>query len=302
MKKTTLIAVAAAVAAILTVSACGGDPLAVGTNQAGSPGSQIIVGSGDFTESQVVAEIYARALQSKGVKVSTQFSIGSREVYFNALKDASIDVLPEYTGALLKYLDPKSTAATNESVTAELSRQLPKGIVALTPSAAEDKDAVTVTRATAAKYKLATVSDLAPVAKDLALGAAPQFKTRVQGVIGLKDVYGVEFGSFVSLDAGGTLTMNALTNNQIQAADIFTTDPGIKKNNLVPLVDDKALFAAQNVLPIIKKAKLTDKVSAILNAVSAKLTTDDLIELNSAAADGTKLSDVAKDWLAKHPI
>ncbi|GGF33482.1 ABC transporter substrate-binding protein [Williamsia phyllosphaerae] len=302
MKKTTLVAAAVAAASVLTISACGGDPLNSSTDQSGSSGSQIIIGSADFTESQLVGEIYAQALQSKGVAVKTQFNIGSREVYFTALKDSSIDLVPEYTGALLKYLDEKSTAATPQAVTDELTQKLPEGIVGLTPSPAEDKDAICVTQDTASKYKLAKVSDLAPVGGELALGAAPEFKTRVQGVVGLKDVYGVTFKSFVPLDAGGTLTMNALTSGQVQAANLFTTDPGIAKNNLVTLTDDKSLFAAQNVLPVIKKSKQTDTVTTTLNAVSAKLTTDDLLTLNGQAADGTKPADIAKQWLAAHPV
>ncbi|GAA1456069.1 ABC transporter substrate-binding protein [Williamsia maris] len=302
MKKTTLVAAAIAAASVLTISACGGDPLDSNTDQSGSSGSQIIIGSADFTESQLVGEIYAQALQSKGVAVKTQFNIGSREVYFTALKDSSIDLVPEYTGALLKYLDEKSTASTPQAVDAELTQKLPEGIVGLTPSPAEDKDAICVTQDTASKFKLAKVSDLAPVGGELALGAAPEFKTRVQGVVGLKDVYGVNFKSFVPLDAGGTLTMNALTSGQVQAANLFTTDPGIAKNKLVALTDDKSLFSAQNVLPVIKKSKQTDTVTTTLNAVSAKLTTDDLIALNGQAADGTKAADIAKQWLAAHPV
>lgn len=301
MKKVGFVA-AMAVAAVMTVAACGGDPLDSSTETAGSSGSQIIIGSADFPESQLVGEIYAQALQSKGVKVETKFNIGSREVYFAALKDSSIDLVPEYTGALLKYLDEKSTASSADAVTAELTTKLPDGIVGLTPSAAEDKDAVTVTAATAAQYKLAKVSDLAPVAGSLVIGGAPEFKTRTQGLVGLKDVYGLTFKNFVPLDAGGTLTMNALTSNQIQVADIFTTDPGITTNKLVPLVDDKSLFSAQNILPVIKKSKLTDTVSTTLNAVSKQLTTTDLVSMNGEAGKGTKLSDIAKTWLAAHPV
>ena len=197
------------------------------------------MGSADFTESQLIASIYSQALQAAGVSVKEQFNIGSREVYIAALKDGSIDLVPEYSGALLSYLDPKSTAATTEAVTTELKSKLPSGISMLTPSAAEDKDVVAVTKATADKYKLKTVSDLKPVAGELVLGGPPEWKTRTQGVVGLRDVYGLNFKDFVSLDAGGTLTMTALTNGQIQAGDLFSTDPGLVTNNLVALEDDK---------------------------------------------------------------
>jgi osmoprotectant transport system substrate-binding protein len=299
MKKRTLLS-ALAVTSVLALSACGGggNPLSGGENTAGSSGSQVIVGSADFTESQLIASIYSQALQGAGVPTKEQFNIGSREVYIQALKDGSIDLVPEYTGAFLSYLDPKSTAATPQAVTSELSTKLPSGTAMLTPSPAEDKDVVAVTQATADKYKLKTISDLKPVAAELVLGGPPEWKTRTQGVVGLRDLYGLNFKDFVSLDAGGTLTMTALTNGQIQAGDLFSTDPGLHANHLVALEDDKNLFAAENVVPLIKAGKQNDTITKTLNAVSAKLTTDDLIEMNAEAAKGTNLSDIAKKWLA----
>jgi osmoprotectant transport system substrate-binding protein len=277
MKKRTILS-AMAVTSVLAVSACGGggggDPLSGGGDNTGSSGSQIIIGSADFTESQLIASIYSQALQAAGVQVKEQFNIGSREVYIAALKDSSIDLVPEYSGALLSYLDPKSTAATTES------------------------DVLAVTKATADKYKLKTISDLAPVAGELVLGGPPEWKTRTQGVVGLRDLYGLNFKDFVSLDAGGTLTMTALVNGQIQAGDLFSTDPGLLKNNLVALEDDKSLFAAENVVPLIKTAKENDTITKTLNDVSAKLTTADLITMNGEAATGTNLADIAKKWLA----
>jgi osmoprotectant transport system substrate-binding protein len=300
MKKRSIIS-ALAVTSVLALSACGGgggDPLSAGGDNKGSSGSQVIVGSADFTESQLIASIYSQALQANGVSVKEQFNIGSREVYIAALKDGSIDLVPEYTGALLSYLDPKSTAATPQAVQDELAKRLPDGTSMLTPSPAEDKDVVAVTQATADRYKLKTISDLKPVAGELVLGGPPEWKTRTQGVVGLRDVYGLNFKDFVSLDAGGTLTMTALTNGQIQAGDLFSTDPGLHSNHLVALVDDKNLFAAENVVPLIKSGKQNDEVTKTLNAVSAKLTTDDLISMNVEAATGTNLADIAKKWLA----
>src|SRR3954468_23527332 len=161
-----------ALTSVLALSACGGggsDPLSGDANDKGSAGSEVIIGSADFTERQLIASIYSQALQEKGVKVKEQFNIGSREVYIAALKDGSIDLVPEYSGALLSYLDPKSTAATPEAVSSELKGKLPSGISMSTPSPAEDKDVVAVTKATADKYKLKKVSDLAPVAGELIL-------------------------------------------------------------------------------------------------------------------------------------
>lgn len=299
MNKSTFLTLGLAAALVLSACGGGGDPLSGDGDNAGSAGSQVIVGSADFTESQLIASIYSQALQANGVGVKEQFNIGSREVYIEALKDGSIDLVPEYTGALLSHLDPKSTAATPDAVTAELKDKLPEGISMLTPSKAEDKDVVAVTQATADKYRLKAISDLAPVAGELVLGGPAEWKTRTQGVVGLRDVYGLNFKDFVSLDAGGTLTMTALTSGQIQAGDLFSTDPGLKANNLVALEDDKNLFAAENVVPLIKAGKQNDTVTNTLDAVSAKLTTDDLISMNAEAATGTNLADIAKKWLAE---
>jgi osmoprotectant transport system substrate-binding protein len=288
------------VVSLLALTGCGlgKDPLSGDGNNAGSPGDQVIIGSADFTESQLIASIYSQALQAKGIEVVEQLNIGSREVYIAALKDSSIDLVPEYSGAFLHYLDPDSTAATANQVAAELKEKLPAGIAMLTPSPAEDKDVLAVTKATADKYSLATISDLKPIAGEIVLGGPPEWKSRKQGVVGLRDLYGLNFKEFVPLDAGGTLTMTALTNGQIQAGDLFSTDPGLVANNLVALEDDKSLFAAENVVPLIKKAKLNDTITTTLDAVSAKLTTGDLISMNGEAATGTNLSDIAKKWLA----
>jgi osmoprotectant transport system substrate-binding protein len=137
------------------------------------------------------------------------------------------------------------------------------------------------------------------LASNLILGGPPEFKTRVDGVPGLEQTYGITFGQFRELDAGGPLTINALKNGQIDAADIFTTDPSIETNGFVVLTDPKNLYAAQNVLPLINTAKATDGVKATLNAVSAKLTTDDLISMNEKVINEQQdPAAVAKDWLS----
>jgi len=303
MKKRAILS-ALALTSALALSACGGgdgNPLS-GGGDGGHDGSQIIIGSADFTESQLIASIYSQALQGAGIQVKEQFNIGSREVYMAALKDGSIDLVPEYNGALLSYLDPKTTAATEDAVTSALKSKMPEGLSLLTASPAQDKDVVAVTQATADKYNLKTISDLKPHAGELVLGGPPEWKTRQQGVVGLRDVYGLNFKDFVTLDAGGTLTMTALTNGQIQAGDLFSTDPGLESNHLVALEDDKSLFAAENVVPVIKAAKENDKIREMLNAVSAKLTTEDLIKMNAEAATGTNLADIAKKWLANAGI
>jgi osmoprotectant transport system substrate-binding protein len=168
----------------------------------------------------------------------------------------------------------------------------------LDQSQAEDKDAIVVTKATADKYHLTSIADLAAVAGKLTLGAPPEFQTRADGIPGLKRVYNVTFKTFRKLDAGGPLTENGLKNGQIDAGDIFTTDPLIAQNGWVVLADPKNLYTAQNVLPLINSSKASDTVKTTLNAISAKLTTDDLISLNEKVQMNKQDPDaVAKEWL-----
>ncbi len=264
--------------------------------------STIIVGSADFPESQLLATIYAKALAAKGIKVETKLSIGSREVYIPALLDGSIDLLPEYAGATLSYLDKNAIAHSPADVAAALKAALPKGVSMLTPSEAQDSDGVAVTRATAEKYKLKTIADLAPVASELVLGGPPEWKTRKEGIIGLKDIYGLEFKSFKSLDVGGPLTLSALVNDQVQAANLFSTDPAIAANDLIVLEDVKNLFPAQNIVPVIATPKVNDVVTTTLDAVSAALTTKDLIVMNGRLANHDSFDVVAEEWLTAHKL
>ncbi|WP_420179285.1 ABC transporter substrate-binding protein [Paenarthrobacter sp. TA1.8] len=288
----------AAVAAI-TLSACGGgDPMSSSnTAAAGGSGDSIIVGSADFPESQLIAKIYAEALKAKGVEVTDKPSIGSREVTIPALKDGSIDLMPEYGGALLQYLDSATKAVSSEDVAKELTTKIPAGLTALTPSEAEDKDVLTVKKEIADQYKLKTIEDLQPVAKELVLGGPPEWKTRLNGVAGLKSVYNLEFKEFSALDAGGPLTLNALLSGQVQVADLFSTDPALAENNLVALEDNKNLFLSENIVPVINEKKSTDTVKETLDKVSAALTTEDLIKMNGRVAKFEDIGEIAKEWL-----
>lgn len=295
MKK-YLTGITLAAAAALALTACGGDPMSNSNTQAGSSDS-IIVGSADFPESQLIAKIYAEALKSKGVQVTEKPSIGSREVTIPALKDGSIDLMPEYGGALLQYLDSATKAVSSEEVAKELATKVPSGLTMLAASEAEDKDVLSVKKETADKYNLKSISDLQPVAKELVLGGPPEWKTRLNGVVGLKSVYNLEFKEFSALDAGGPLTLNALLSGQVQVADLFSTDPALAANNLVALEDDKNLFLSENIVPVINEKKSTATVKEVLDKVSAALTTEDLIEMNGRVAKFEDIGEIAKDWL-----
>lgn len=301
--RTRLAAIAVIAVVPLTLTACssGSDPLTAAPADPGDTTStSIVVGSANFPESQLLATIYAQALDGIGVKASTKLNIGSREVYFPALRDGSIDLLPEYTGATLAYLDKTSDASAPDDVAAALKTALPSGIEMLTPSEAADQDTLTVTKATAAKYSLTTIGDLKPYASKLIVGGPSEWKTRREGAVGLKDLYGLNFKQFKALDAGGPLTLTALKNGQIDAGDVFSTDPAIA--DLFPLKDDKSLFKAQNIVPLIASAKKSEKVDDVLDKVSAALTTDDLVAMNAKLNDKQPIDTVAGDWLKAHDL
>ncbi len=288
-----------------TLTACGGDPLDSGSDS-GSGGDTIVVGSANFPESELLMEMYAQALESEGVKVKTKPNIGSREVYMEAFKSGDIDLLPEYNGALLAYLKPDGVpddVSAPQDVYEALQDVLPKGSETLPQSEAEDKDTLTVSKETASKYSLKSIEDLAPVAKNLTLGAGPEFKERHQGVVGLEKVYGVTFKEFKPLDAGGPLTTGALKKGDIDVANVFSTDSQIPTNGWVVLEDPKNLFLSQNVVPLIRSEALSDDAETALNAVSEALTTDNLTEaLAKVQVDKADPATVAKEFLADNGI
>jgi osmoprotectant transport system substrate-binding protein len=294
-----------ALIAALSLTACGGsdddsNPL---TGSSGdSDGKTIVVGSANFPENQLLAEIYAQALEDKGLKVERKFDIGAREVYYDQVVKGGISVFPEYNGALLSVaVDQKSTATSTEDINAELKEKLPKAVEILDSSAAEDKDSVTVTADIAAEHNLKTLADLKPVAGDMTIGGGSEFKARTQGLIGLKEVYGVEFGKFQPLDAGAQSTLlKLLKDGTVQAANLYTTDPAIIEDKLVVLEDPKNLFSSQNVTPLVYKSAVNDTAKSALNGISAKLTTEDLLDMmKKLVNDKEDASAVAEEWLTK---
>ncbi|MEU2540618.1 ABC transporter substrate-binding protein [Streptomyces iakyrus] len=295
-------AVAALAAAAALLAGCSSgdtsdDPLAGEKAKAGT----VVVGSNNFAESTLLADIYGEALKAKGIKVTYKHNIGSRETTYGLMKNGSVTVLPEYNGSLLAYLDPKAEQKSAEAVNEAVKAKLDKKLTLLKSSPAEDKDSVTVNAATAKKYKLtssSTLADLKEAAPDLVIGGSPEFQTRHQGLEGLKSVYGLEFKSFKALDAGGPLTQAALTRNTVQAADIFTTDPTIVKEKFVVLKDPENLFGFANVTPLVHKDGLSQKGVDALDAVSAKLDTKTLLELDAQVQLEKKDPlDVATAWL-----
>lgn len=319
MKRTYLATIAAAGALVL--AACGssgsssktssntpapqppgGASTAASTALPTDPGS-VTIGSAAFPENELLADIYGDAMAAKGVDVKKKLNIGERSVYITALKDGSIGAIPEYTGSILYYLNTGATEKTPDDVYAALQQQAAANNFVVTNFAdAQDSDTITVTQATAGKYHLKSIADLKGVAGDLTLGAPAQFRTRADGVPALKSVYGVEFGNFTVTEAGGTVTVNALKNGSIDAADIFSTDPAIVQNHFVSLADPKSMFAAQNIVPMFSKDVLTQPMKDACDAVSAKLDTATLAKLVAKVAGGAQPEQVAKEWLGQEGL
>ncbi|MCW2496673.1 ABC transporter substrate-binding protein [Jatrophihabitans sp.] len=307
------IAIAAVLAASIGLAACsssggGSKGSSTSSTPTGSSSStagagSITVGGADFTESTILADIYADALSAKGVKVTKKLNIGERAVYVPALESGEIGFFPEYSGSILDFLDTTATAKTPADVLAALKTAgAAKGLVPLNYAPAQDSDTITVTQALATKDSLKTIGDLAPYASKLAFGAPAGFKTRADGIPALKSVYGVTFGTFTTLSASGSTTQNALKNGTVDAADIFSTDGSIAADHFVSLTDDKNMFAAQNIVPIVKKSVLTPTIESVSNAVSAKLDTATLAKLDAEATAGQDPDSVAKEWLTSEGL
>jgi len=289
--------------ALLTLSVAGcGSSNPLGGGEISGDLKAITVGSADFTESKIIAEIYAQALEANDFTIKRQFGIGSRETYIPAVQDHSIDLIPEYTGNLLQYFDPEATATTSDAVLLALLKALPGDLSILYPSPAEDKDTLAVSENIAREWNLTSIADLAERSPEVKVGGPSEFQTRVTGLVGLKQKYGLDIApaNFVAIsDGGGPATVQALTGGTVTAANIFSTSPAIEKNNLVVLEDPESVFLA-HVVPLVASQKMSNDLKSVLDAVSAKLTTEALIELNTSVEgnEGVDPDEAAAKWIS----
>ncbi len=302
MRKSRLLIIVV-IASLLASGACAQDE-----DAGAKEGPRITVGSANFPEAVILAEIYAQGLEAKGYEVSKKLNVGAREVYFPALERGDIDLLPEYVGSLLSFLTKQKVTASPDSQEAykQLTDELDKkeGIVALEFSEAQDKDGIVANKQTADRYDLKKVSDLKPVASELVMGGPPECPTRQACLRGLKDVYGIELKEFKPLDVAGPQTVTLLKTNEIQLANLFTTDSRIAANDFVLLEDDKGIVGAENVLPIVRE-EITSaygaEFSELIDSITAKLTTAGLTELNKQVdVDKSSPDDVAGAWLSEN--
>ena len=302
----TWLLLATLLAALLT--ACGEDledPGAGGGGGGGGEARSVVVGSANFPENVILAEIYAGALEAGGVDVTTKLNVGSREVLLPALERGDVGVLPEYSGALLEYLTKGTSDATDTAAQVrEIRAALPAGLTVLEPSAAQDQETVTCTREVVDRHGLRSLEDLARVSRELTFGGPPELPRREGfGLRGLKSVYGIEFERFRPLDVAGPLTVSALKAGKVDCANLFSTQSAIAVNGFVSLADPKQLIASQAVVPLIAEQAATPETTAALDRVSGKLTTQALERMvRRVEIDKADAAAVAQEFLREHGL
>ncbi|MBN9607300.1 MAG: ABC transporter substrate-binding protein [Actinomycetales bacterium] len=285
---------AAVVGAALALAGCG-SASGGGSDDNGGGDSMgtIVVGSQAYYSNEIIAEIYAQALENAGYTVERKFQIGQRDAYIPALENGEVDLFPEYTGNLLQFYKPDTTATQADAVYDELKSALPAGLTVLDMSPATDQDSYNVTSDFAQQYSLTSIGDLANVDVPLILGGAPELEERPYGPSGLESVYGVT----VSFQATGDTTVDSLVQGVVNVANVYSADPRIQQNDLVTLEDPQGLFLASNVVPLVN-ADLADSIADIINPISAAMSPADLVALNVQSVDEQlSAADIATQWL-----
>lgn len=292
-------------AGVLTPSASG----AVRPAGAHASVGTIVIGSANFSEPYIVAQIYGDVLQSQGFTVQQRPELGARSELVSALESGALSIEPDYAGSLLDYLnkaDAKAATSITTAVPALRKALAPHGLTVLMPAPAIDTNVFAITKATAKKYHLGahpSLSQLKPYASQMTLGAPAECPQYAACEPGLEKVYGLHFKGFQSTDEAGPVTVTALKSDRVQIAEFFSTDAYISKNDFVVLRDDKHLQFADHIIPVIRTAVATPKVRATLNKIDAKLTTPVLTQLNDQVSLQHKsVVSVAKAWVAKEKL
>jgi osmoprotectant transport system substrate-binding protein len=269
----------------------------------------IVIGLANFEEQAIVGNIYGDVLSHAGYPVTVEPALGARAIVVPAIEKGQISLEPDYAGSLVNFLNGgNSTPKANSITTAvsSLKSTLGKyGVTVLTPAPALDTNVFVVTKATAAKYHLTTISSLKSVASKFILGGPPECPSNAGCLVGLQKTYGLKFASFKSTDEAGPISVADLKNNAVQVVELFSSDGNVVNNNFVALTDNKHLEAADYITPIIRKSVDTPAVAALINKVSAKLTTAQISKLNVLVTGPQKESPalVAQNWLkAEHLI
>ena len=267
----------------------------------------IRLASFDFPESELLAQLYGQALVKHGYPVEQVVQLGAREVVAPALEQGKVDMVPEYLGSALNFLNDRDRVATADPALthARLEQAFaPRGVSVLAYAPAQDRNGFVVTGDMARRHGLETLSDLAPMASQLSFGGPPECAQRVLCLKGLEDVYKLRFKRFEAMPSRA-VTAAALQTGEIDVGMIDTTDPNLANSDLIQLADDKRLQPADNVVPVVRR-EIVDAYGPplvrLVNAVSAKLSTADLTSLNRQVADGQPAAQVATAWLRAHTI
>jgi osmoprotectant transport system substrate-binding protein len=289
MNTTRIAAIALSIGTLIGLTGCA--PTA-------APSSEpIVIGSQAYYSNEIVAEAYALVLEDAGFTVERTFSLGQRDVYVPALVAGEVDLFPEYTGNLLQFFVPDATETAAEDVYAALATSLPEGLTALAMSPASDQDSYNVTQEFASANGLESIADLANLA-DITLGGAPELAERPYGPNGLLETYGVT----VSFEATGDTTVESLVAGIVDMANVYSADPRIQQLGLVTLSDPLGLFLASNVVPIASEAVNAD-ARALIDAVSAAMSAEDLVALNVRSVDEQlSASIIAREWLVSEGL
>ena len=289
MKITRVAAIAATIGSLIGLAGCA--PTVAPTSE------PIVIGSQAYYSNEIIAEAYALVLEDAGFTVERKFSLGQRDVYVPALLAGEVDLFPEYTGNLLQFFVPTATETAADDVYAALATSLPDGLTALAMSPASDQDSYNVTQEFASANNLESIADLSAI-KDITLGGAPELAERPYGPAGLLAMYGVT----VTFEATGDTTVESLVGGIVDMANVYSADPRIQQLGLVTLTDPMGLFLASNVVPIASDAVNAD-ARALIDAVSAAMSADDLVALNVRSVD-EKLSAsvIAREWLVSEGL
>jgi osmoprotectant transport system substrate-binding protein len=264
----------------------------------------ITVASFDFPESELLAEIYAQALERAGFLVEREFGVGPRDLLIPALEQGLVELVPEYQGSVLAFLGGQISSDGNEQQRRLEAALGEHDLAALDPAPAQDRNGFAVTTQTASRLRLRAISDLAPTSGTLTFGGPPECQDRQLCLAGLQDVYGLRFKSFVALDAGGPLTVRALEEGLVDVALLFTTSEALVSRELLLLEDDRQLEPAEHVVPVVHQevlARFGPEVQTVLGRATLRLGTNALIRMNADVAGGTSIRDVASAWLDAQP-
>ena len=266
------------------------------------PPATIRIASYDFSENQILAAVYAEAVEEAGLPVTLQPGAGTREVVEPALEQGVVDVVIDYVGTALEFADrgEGTEPGTPEELHAALRETLgPRGVVVLDAAAAEDQNGFAVSTSFATEHGVSRLSELAPLAGGLTFGGPPECPQRPLCLPGLEEVYGLHFADVVNMPSRAA-TVEALVAGQIQVGLLETTDARLAQAPVVLLADDLALQPHENVVPLVGADVLDrwgEPLAEALDAASARLTTADLIRLNRAVeSEGLTAEAAAARW------